>query len=58
MEEGWAGRSCQGTRKEVPRSEIKVLSELRAGVRVVPMFKEVKAREGALTVCVQRVCAP
>lgn len=35
----------------------KVLSELRAGPSIVPMFKEVKARERVVRVYVQRVCA-
>ena len=42
----------------MPRSKIKALSELRAGLRVVQMFEEVKAQERVLRLRVQRVCAP
>lgn len=46
----------RGRGKEGPGSKIKALSEVRAGPRVVQMFKEVSA-ERAVRVCAQRVCA-
>lgn len=39
-------------------SKIKALSEVRAGPRVVQMFKEVKAQERAVRVCAQRGVCP